>query len=143
MTSIQEHHDQEHHDQEHHDQPDASLLSRRSAARSRAFLGGRILFNGGNSTVDCQIREISENGAKLRVSRAATLPAEFDLQILQQGVTRRARMAWRTDTMIGVAYVDVDDASTLDLQERLVRENRELKEEVARLQARIQELSLG
>jgi hypothetical protein len=124
-------------------EPDKSTLARRQSVRSRAFLGGRIVFNGGNSTVDCQIRDISEEGARLQISGTPTLPGEFSLQFLQQGVTRRVRMVRRTEECIGVVYVDRPDASALDPERRLVRENRELKAEILRLQARILELTQG
>jgi hypothetical protein len=112
--------------------------------RKRALLAARIVFNNGSSTVDCQLRNISENGARLALFGAATLPEEFELRLPEQGYTRRVRVVWQRGTDIGVRYLDVfRKTDNRSAEAALCAEVRELKAEVARLQARILELTQG
>ena len=47
----------------------------RQAPRLRALIGARIVFNNGQATVDCLIRDVSEIGAKLIISAPVPLGA--------------------------------------------------------------------
>jgi hypothetical protein len=120
----------------------------RRSDRMRTFMAARILFNNGQVTVDCTIRNISDGGAKLEVSGAVTLPDEFELLIPQRNQRGRVRLCWRTDDFCGVAYLDgpnehasLSEADTVEagLRQRV----RELEGKIAQLQRRIDELSGG
>src|SRR3954451_16944045 len=76
--------------------------NQRAAPRMRTLIAARISFNNGQSALDCLIRNLSDTGAKLIVSAAATTAECFDLIVLQKSVTRRARIAWRRGEAIGV-----------------------------------------
>ncbi|KMO39241.1 pilus assembly protein PilZ [Methylobacterium variabile] len=78
----------------------------RREARLRTFLRGRITFNGGNSTMDCLVRDISPSGARLLLSQTATLPDGFDLVIPAKDRTHRATLRWRKDDSVGVTFAD-------------------------------------
>jgi hypothetical protein len=112
--------------------------------RRRTLLGARVVFNNGNSTVDCQVRDVAEHGARLSLHGTVTLPDEFELHFLQQGDARRVRVVWQRGANIGVRYLD-DPRETRNKNAEVARlaEIRELKAEVARLQARILELVQG
>lgn len=128
-------------------QPDESAGDMHGMSREprrRSLLGARVVFNNGNSTVDCQVRDISENGARLILHGVATLPAEFELRFLQQGGSRMVRVIWQRGTEFGVRYIDsVREAKNKDSEAVLRNEVRELQAEVLRLQARILELTQG
>ena len=119
------------------------MMKPRSSERVRAFLGAQILFNNHNSTVDCQIRNISAGGAKLLVSSTVSVPQEFELSVPQKGRTFRCRLRWRIQDAVGVEFLDA--ASAYDLQaavaaERvrsLETENEGLRRQVADLSARL------
>ena len=70
-------------------------VNQRIAPRLKSLIAARIVFNNGQSTLDCVIRNLSDTGAKLTVSAAVTLPDCFDLIISQKSVTRRGRIVWR------------------------------------------------
>lgn len=72
----------------------------------RALKGGKIFFNGGRSTIDCQIRNISETGAKLSVESTIDVPDRFDIKFDQGGEVRSCQVAWRSLTDIGVRFSD-------------------------------------
>lgn len=79
----------------------------RRDVRKRTFLKGRIIFNGGNSTMDCLIRDMSESGARLELSETATLPDVFDLYIPSKDATQRVSLCWRRAGDVGINFADV------------------------------------
>ena len=78
----------------------------RRETRLRTFLKGRIVFNNGNSSMDCLVRDLSASGARLMLSQTATLPAAFDLIIPAKGLTHKATLRWRKDDSIGVTFAE-------------------------------------
>ena len=126
--------------------PKLADAEQRQAPRLRALIGARIVFNNGQATLDCLIRDVSETGAKLTVSALIPLPDRFDLIIPQKGITRRVRVAWRRATEIGVRFEDEqtpEQASAPQSEAALKRRIRALEAEVARLQSRIALLTEG
>lgn len=79
-------------------------------------------------------------GAKLALSGAVALPDEFDLTITRQVETLRARVVWRREDEMGVAFCGpepVAAAVPLDLARRL----RDCEAERMALQRRMRELN--
>jgi len=76
----------------------------RISVRKRTFLKGRIVFNNGSSSMDCLVRDLSEEGARLELSETMTLPEVFDLYIAQKDATFRATLCWRRHESIGVTF---------------------------------------
>ena len=75
----------------------------RHATRRKTLKGGRIVFNGGRSTIDCTVRNLSSRGAKLQVSSVVGVPDTFDL--LLEGHSRQpCRVAWRSLKELGVEF---------------------------------------
>ena len=83
---------------------------RRTAARQKSFLQGRIFYNNRRTSVDCLVRDISEHGAKLKFAAAATTPDVVELQIPAKDETYRARVQWRYGNEVGVAFGTNDDS---------------------------------
>lgn len=115
------------------------MQERRKAPRQRSYLGGRITFNQQSSTMDCLVRNISGQGAKVAFSAAITLPDQFDLSIERKGVRIRVRTVWRRADEIGVSFLDENvqqHVVPLDMARRLRSrevENAALKRRVAQL----------
>ena len=80
------------------------MSERREQTRLRVFLKGRIHFNNGSSSIDCLVRDMSPDGARLVLSGTATLPERFDLFIQQKERTYRAALRWRREEGIGVTF---------------------------------------
>ena len=118
--------------------------NQRVAPRVRTLIAAKIVFNNGQITLDCLIRNLSETGAKLTISDAVTVPDCFDLTIPQKNVTRRVRTAWRRGEEIGVRFEDAprSESGSPDAS-ALKRRIRELEAEVARLQSRVLQLTEG
>lgn len=118
------------------------MVEKRKAARSRTLLGGVIAFNNRASTMDCQVRNLSAEGAKVIFTNTAVVPDQFDLQIARKQQAFRARMVWRAPNEAGVAFLseyNQDAAVPLEWARRL----RECEAENASLRTRIAQLSDG
>lgn len=109
----------------------------------RAFLQARIVFNNGMSTLDCLIRDLSEGGAKLKMSDSVALPDRFDLYIVKKDETRRAKLQWRAGDEIGVAFeqssapaAPAPAAGSRDVNQRIA----ELEAEIAQLRRLMEEM---
>lgn len=113
-------------------------MEKRPATRIRTIMNGRIIFNNRSATLDCLVRNLSETGAKLEVSGAVTVPERFELDIPRKGVRRRARMVWRREGEMGVAFEDA--AAEAPADESMADRVKRLEEENARLRARVAEL---
>ena len=118
----------------------------RTTERKRTMLGTQIIFNNRNSTMDCQVRNISPTGARLALSDTVALPEEFDLHVPQKGRTYRARLRWRDKDSIGVelvadqAPVQAPAQAPRQAQADLARRVAELETENATLRLRVIEL---
>ena len=76
---------------------------RRAARRQRALKESRILFSNGGA-IDCTVRNISDLGAMLRVEQTVVVPEEFELLLAEEKRIIPARMVWRSDRELGVAF---------------------------------------
>lgn len=73
-----------------------------SLVPERTFLAGKIIFNFGQSTIDCVIRRMSEDGATLEIQSSLGVPEHFQLKLSSQDI-RSCRVLWRSDRQVGVA----------------------------------------
>lgn len=78
-------------------------IENRQVPRRKTLKGGHILFNGGRSSIDCTVRNLSAKGAKLQVASVVGIPGSFLLEV--QGNSRQpCRVIWRTLREIGVSF---------------------------------------
>ncbi len=117
------------------------MLHDRSSHRLSSFLRGRVVFNGGNSSMDCIVRDISPDGAKLQITNSVTVPDRFDLLIPQKGEIHRAKIAWRREDEVGVAFEQVHaQPSAVQTSSAVLDRLQELEDEVARLRQLMAEM---
>jgi PilZ domain-containing protein len=113
---------------------------RRKSSRQKSFLHGCIYFNNRRSAIDCLIRDISHEGARLVFSQTATIPDVIDLHIPQKDQMLRAHVHRRTSGEVGVsfdaAHAPVATAENDDLGARVER----LEADVATLKRIIKRL---
>ena len=116
----------------------------RRQPRLRVFLKGRIIFNNGQSSIDCLIRDMSAEGARLMLSETATLPEKFDLYIPQKEKTHRATLRWRREDGVGVTFdraeAELRNPAADPTMNALLRRVGELEAENAALRRHIAEL---
>ena len=87
------------------------MSDKRTKQRQRVLKAAKIAINRGGA-IDCTIRDISENGACLRVASALGIPESFDL-ILDEKTRRPCFVKWRKATQIGVEFQS-ENHSTID-----------------------------
>ena len=80
----------------------AMVHERRASPRHRTLKAGLIVFNGGRSTINCTVRNLSPAGALLRVNSILAVPAEFQLQAGEE--VRPARVTRKSATELAVAF---------------------------------------
>jgi hypothetical protein len=76
----------------------------RHFARRRTLKGGRIVFNHGQSTISCMIRDLSSGGARLEVPSSLGIGDEFTLAFDDGSASRRCLVRRRSATSLGVEF---------------------------------------
>jgi hypothetical protein len=79
------------------------MIEKRAVPRHRVLKGGTLAFSGGGS-VDCTVRNISSNGARVDIAYPVGLPEAFMLVIETDQFMRRCHAVWSSQLRIGVAF---------------------------------------
>lgn len=79
---------------------------RRASDRRWTLKLGAITFGDGSASIDCLVRNLSENGALLLVGNQADIPHNFDLLLTTDGVHKHCRVVWRSVDRMGVAFAE-------------------------------------
>ncbi|MGN6310599.1 MAG: PilZ domain-containing protein [Xanthobacteraceae bacterium] len=116
------------------------MLERRTEMRTRTFLGGVIAFDRRYSTVACQVRNLTQAGAYIRIESTAAIPAEFDFSIPARGRSFRAQLVWRDEEAAGLRFTSPAESTVTPLDYAIKlrtceRENVDLKRRIADLSA--------
>ena len=113
------------------------MQDRREGVREKVFLGGVAEISERGRTMDCVVRNFSDNGACVEFDSAAKLPEEINLTVARKGRSFLARMIWRQANRVGLAFrTMVTDPPASDLDERLRRsqiKQRQLKRRIKEL----------
>jgi hypothetical protein len=115
------------------------------AIGQRTFLKGTLYYDNRRASIECVVREISDNGARLTFEHPFTVPDNVELFIPHKQQTLRAHVQRRGPNDISIAF-EVDRsleprrASDAELQQRvetLEAEITALKRLVAKLKAKV------
>ena len=66
----------------------------------RTFLAGKIIFNYGQSTIDCVVRRLSEEAATLEMQSGLGVPDQFQLRLAGRDILS-CRVIWRRTARSG------------------------------------------
>src|ERR1700684_2174217 len=113
-----------------------TMAERRHSARKKSFLRGRLIFNKRRNALDCLIRDISDEGARVVFSDAVSVPDQVELYIPQKEETILAHVQWRRADELGLAFPESVSAPFGDLAARVVK----LETEVATLRRQLKQL---
>ena len=72
--------------------------------RGRTLLAGKIIFNFGQSSLDCVVRRITEEGATIELESGLGVPEHAQLLITSEDALLPCRLVWRSDKEIGVTF---------------------------------------
>jgi len=84
---------------------------RRGSRRSKSFLRGFVYVSRKRGALACLIRDLSDKGARIIFSDTVTLPDVVELYIPQREQTLRARVQWRRNDEIGLAFTQAERAA--------------------------------
>ena len=80
------------------------FIERRSSVRQRVLKGGVLSFNRGYGSLECVVRNVSRDGARLVFGETAAVPSHFSFRIGHDGEWRTAEVRWRRREDIGVSF---------------------------------------
>jgi hypothetical protein len=113
------------------------MQDRRHSVRDKVLFGGVARINDTGSTMDCVVRNFSDDGACIEFDPSAKLPDEMDLTIARKGRSFLATLIWRQANRVGLAFRSmITDAPADDLGARLRRSEKKKRQ----LQRRINQL---
>jgi hypothetical protein len=115
----------------------------RQYRRAKSFLRGLIYDCRKRGAMDCMIRDLSEDGARIALSQTVALPEVIELDIPQRELRRRARVVWRRNDEVGLCFSQVDpapDVAAVTAEEITARIGM-LEAEIALLRARLSSLN--
>jgi hypothetical protein len=118
--------------------PEAIMIERRQTARARVIYSGVIAYDERRSTMNCVIRNFSEDGVKVEFENTALLPDEIDLLIAKKSRSFNAKIVWRGETEAGLAFRPVGENRPVPLD--WARRLRASESERRKLQSRIAQL---
>lgn len=112
-----------------------TMTERRSSHRMRTFWKGVILYPGGLRSIECTVRNFSEQGVRLDCGGVLDVPDHFDLKIPQKGAVFACQVAWRKDNEIGAGFVRPPPGAAADALAEKLRlleaQNRKLMRKVS------------
>ena len=85
------------------------MSEQNSNLRGRTFLAGKIISSFGQSSIDCVIRRISDDGATIEVESVVGVPEHFLLLIANEGGPRPCKRVWQSDKQVGLVF-ETEDA---------------------------------
>ena len=118
-----------------------TMVENRRSVRTRTLYKGVIAFNNRSSTMNCVIKNLSAQGAKLVLGSPIGVPATFELAVAHKQRSYEARVVWRSGDEIGVVFAD--EQGTVEASPDATRELEALKAHNAALRRRVAELSQG
>lgn len=80
----------------------------RSEPRQAVHQQGLIVYAGQEGDIECEIRDLTQAGAKLRLGDDVTVPSCFDLTILPDNTSKSAQVCWRNDRELGIQFIAED-----------------------------------
>ena len=86
--------------------PDLSDGKSRVEHRQQVHKKGLISYVGGDLKVECEIRDLTSSGAKLRLTDDITIPSCFDLTVLPEETARKAQVCWRDNEELGIRFIE-------------------------------------
>jgi hypothetical protein len=82
----------------------ADPANRREQFRRTVIKGAKIIFNDRRSMLDCRVRDMTLDGARLDLSTQQSLPHEFELQV-SGNPARRCGLRWARGNFVGVRFL--------------------------------------
>jgi hypothetical protein len=116
------------------------MAERRGKPRQKSFLRGCIYFNNRRSVLDCLVRDLTEEGARIIFSHTVNVPDVVELYIPQKEQTLRAYVKWRRGDDVGLDFTNRAVAAPAASPSSAAPQDGELGKRVAQLEAEVMAL---
>jgi hypothetical protein len=83
---------------------DDQLFERRCKGRTLINRGASLFFIGSSCCCVCCVRDVTNNGAGIRLSGINLMPFDFEISFDKFRTMRRSRLIWRNGDFIGAAF---------------------------------------
>lgn len=93
----------------------ASMMSaseRRAAARERTLFSGILIHGPECATIDCAVRNLGRDGARVRLTTPLPLAPPIILLIARLDAAYLAEVVWRRNLELGVRFLGACDLTT-------------------------------
>lgn len=90
----------------------AKSLERRPAPRQRVLLAGKLANADATETIDCTIRNLSDDGAMIETTTPQLLPGVVHLMRVKDGAVWDVEVVWRRGARVGLKLKDRHDLRT-------------------------------
>ena len=112
------------------------MSERRGSRRNKSFLRGFVYVSRKRGALACLVRDLSDKGARIIFSDTVTLPEVVELYIPQREQTLRARVTWRRNDEIGLAFAAAEGApEATPTADEIIKRVAMLEAEIASLRA--------
>ncbi|MGQ4272434.1 PilZ domain-containing protein [Terrihabitans sp. B22-R8] len=86
--------------------PDDNSENKRSSVRMRTLKGAQLIVANGFSSFDCIVRNMSAGGALVELPSTIGIPSHVTLRMKDGSPERACHVAWRTDSRMGLRFLD-------------------------------------
>jgi hypothetical protein len=80
------------------------IFERRSKGRTTTNRDALIFFNGNDAVHPCCVRDVTNDGAGVRLDGLSVMPSEFGISFDRFLTMRECRMIWREGDFLGVVF---------------------------------------
>ena len=114
------------------------------APRGRTFLAGKVISNFGQSSLDCIVRRISDEGATIDVENVLGVPEKFHLLIRDEGQPRPCKRKWQSGKQIGLVFETVEAIDEgLNIQPERRSSDQIVRSQMLSLRSALDEIEVG
>ena len=78
------------------------MLERRKTARQRVLKGGKVFYSNYAVSVDCVIRNESEDGLQIKLDPNIAIPKDLSLLNRKDGTLAEAHVVWQQGETVGL-----------------------------------------
>jgi hypothetical protein len=83
----------------------------RQARRPRVLLTGRLVYGPDFLTLDCVIRDLTPEGARVKLAGSSVISDPLVLIEVNSGLAHQCEISWKRFPEIGVRFMRTDDLS--------------------------------
>ena len=81
------------------------VAERRDTLRQKTLLKGKIAYAEGAYSMDCVIRDLSRNGARVAIAKGQSMPTRVFLIDMRSGTAYECVVAWIRPPQFGLRFV--------------------------------------